>query len=904
MLNLPQSLQDQLLDAAKRFATDAQPLSQLLTTMVEDVERVMAEPLEIFPVCHHSPASAFQMVQRLRAKAPKVIYIELCEDLLPMVENLWDCKLPIALQAFASESKTFEPQHMPLSVVAPLTEASAEYQAIAYGLEHPDTELVFVDRAVDFVFQWQGPKPEPETEGLVEEATLHGTAVGIEMGNLTPSFEEFLTFLLRNANTRHFAEWWDQYVEQPLIGADYGTYRQVMVLVGSLMRRLGRRDPEQESDCLRERHMWTRIKQHLQTNQIAPQDTIFICGAFHAIQEVEEFGTGNEQVWEIPDQTETKWLYGLIPSSFMAIEYQFNHPAGTVALAEATWKKSLKVSKLKPFSLAKKKSTKGTKTKKLSPAQQSTSPSTPATSSPDTQLLSTFLTRPPDLAAADTDQLLQWCAEVVSLARKNGYLASTADAIATYQTAILLAHMRNRPHPTPYDFQDAAITCLEKDRTPKKRTIAQVCQILLGGDRQGMVGYASLPPLAQDVYDRLEPLDINLQAKPNQRALMDFKATPELLPCSQVLWRLNYLVGNHLVQPIMGERNLGQPPVQESWEVRIGKNQRSLIMLGYEGVTIEQVLELRLRRAAFDPQAGASAALTTAEDSVLYLQNPRLTQELGEQAIRRLTQETGAEDAPQIFDRVRRLVHYYRTTPTGLPDWIKQFVTTGYSHYTTLLPKAFGDRGTSPEQIAGMLGFIFTLESLALSLGCNRSQLLIGVKQAGQEGDDPAKLGLLWTTEWLLGLRSLGEMREFFDRLLTNPLRIATFPDHLNGFILAFTFAPQIGQFLVELLSQLFGSVPDPILLPCLPNLILRLRSHGHLLPNLIKEAAHSFPHRLEELAQWQFSSTSESMEEVEDEAEPTTLSEPEEQVQALLSEYPATIQAFALLLNNSQENL
>jgi len=28
---------------------------------------------------------------------------------------------------------------------------------------------------------------------------------------------------------------------------------------------------------------------------------------------------------------------------------------------------------------------------------------------------------------------------------------------------------------------------------------------------------------------------------------------------------------------------------------------------------------------------------------------------------------------------------------------VKRFVTTGYSHYATLLPAAFGDRGTTPD---------------------------------------------------------------------------------------------------------------------------------------------------------------------------------------------------------------
>ncbi|MDZ7963059.1 MAG: DUF5682 family protein [Aulosira sp. DedQUE10] len=891
MVNLPtafNALQEQLLNAAEKFATDAQPLSEMLTALIADVEKASSEPLEIFPVCHHSPSSALQMVRRLREKPPKVIYLELCEDLQNTVENLRDCKLPVALQAFAAESEHFSPKIMPLSVVAPITEASAEYQAIAFAFQHPETELVFVDRAVDFVFQWEPPDTKPVEESeepASDEAKMHGSAVGVEVGSLVPTFDQFLTFLLRNSNTRHFSEWWDEYVETAIIGADYDTYRQVMFLIGSLLRRLGTRDKDIESDRQRERYMWTCMKKHMAANHIAPSEAIYICGAAHSASDVEEYSVTNNNVWEIPERTQTKWLYGLIPSSFAAIEYQFHHPAGTVSLAEATWKKNLKVTGLKGFSLNKEE--KATKTKP-SPVVATNS------------TLTAFLTRPPELAAADTEQLLQWCADIVGLARKNAYLASTADSIAIYQTSMLLAGMRNRMHPTPYDFQDAAITCLEKDRTPKKRNIYQLCQILLGGDRIGTVGYASLPPLAQDVYDRLKPLGVNLLAQTNQRALMDFKQQPELLPCSDVLWRLHYLLGDVIVKPIMGDRSLGSKPIQESWEIRIGKYQRHIIMLGYEGVSIEQVLEQRLKQLAFSPQAQTSDVLKATEDSILYARSLRLTQELGEHAISLLKQETGVSDAPQVFERVRRLVHYYRTTPTGLPEWIERFVTTGYGHYATLLPQAFADRGTTPEQIAGMLNFIFTLESLALSLGCNRSQLLIGVKQSSQGLDDPAKIGLLWTTEWLLTLRKIEEIREFFNDVINNEMLIKSFPEYLNGFILSLTFAPRISKFVVELLSKLFATVPDKILLPWLPNLILKLRPHAQILQGLIKEAASNFPKNLAGFNNWVPAWTKQQPEITENlnrvEATPT-LSENELKIREFLFNSPATTNALAKLL-------
>ncbi|MGF1489360.1 MAG: DUF5682 family protein [Prochloraceae cyanobacterium] len=883
-------LQAQLLDAAKEFSEDAKPISELLETMVKDVARATAEPLELFPVCHHSPASALQMVRRLHRQPPKVIYMELCEDLLSIVDNLHDCKLPVALQAFTAESEAFAAELLPLSVVAPLTEASAEYQAIAYCLQNPATQLIFVDRAVDFVFQWEKDREneeEKDSKAPSEDAKIHGAAVGVEMGSLIPTFDGFLTFLLKNSNTRHFAEWWDRYVEKPIIQADYQLYREVMFLVGSLIRRLGRKDLDIKSDRLREKYMWTRIKQHVKANNINPEDAIFICGAAHTVMDVAEFGIANDRLWQIPDRTNTNWLYGLIPSSFVAIEYQFSHPAGTVSLAETNWKKNLKIAKLKPFAL----NNKGNKTNK------NKSKKSPEKEPVKTENLINILTRSPALNAADEEQLLQWCAAIVALARKNGYLASTADSIAIYQTSILLGRMRNRSHPTPYDFQDAAITCLEKDRTPKKRNILQLCQILLGGDRFGTVGYKSLPPLAQNVYDRLEPLKINLLAKTDRRALMDFKQQPELLSCSRVLWMLKFTIGNNICQPIIGDRTLGSKPVQESWEIRIGKYQRQLIMLGYEGITIEQVLEGRLRQKAFKGDAKVSLALEAVEESILYLQSPRLTEELGDRSIHLLKQEMGAKDAAEIFARARRLVHYYRATPQGLPDWIKEFVATGYSHYAALLPRSFGDRGTSPEEIAGMLSFIFTLESLALSLGCNRSELSIGISQASQELDDPAKLGLLWTAQWLLKQRSLAEIRQFFAEITANPILSNKLPQYLSGFILALNFASNLSLFVVELLSELFATAPDSVLMPWLPGLIIQLRPHREVLQLLLKEAAFSFPNSLAEFETWQAPWLEEQTTNTSEKTIKTDLSEGEKAVRELLFQQKETTNAIASIL-------
>src|SRR5262249_11119867 len=180
------------------FATDARPLGDLLAALVEDVRRAADEPLEIFPVCHHSPAAAVHMIGRLRGRPPRVLFLELCEDLRPLLDKLRDCKPPVALQAFAGHSDAFPAAWTPLSVVAPLTEFSAEYQAIAFALENPPTELVFVDRSVDHIFQWMPQeegelekhlRPDEETDedpagGGDGKPNVHGAAVGVQMGGV------------------------------------------------------------------------------------------------------------------------------------------------------------------------------------------------------------------------------------------------------------------------------------------------------------------------------------------------------------------------------------------------------------------------------------------------------------------------------------------------------------------------------------------------------------------------------------------------------------------------------------------------------------------------------------------------------------------------------------------------
>ena len=197
-----------------------------------------------------------------------------------------------------------------------------------------------------------------------------------------------------------------------------------------------------------------------------------------------------------------------------------------------------------------------------------------------------------------------------------------------------------------------------------------------------------------------------------------------------MLWSLHYLMPQGAARPIMGERRLGERPIQESWDLALGTHQRALIELGYEGVSIEQVLEQRLRRTAYDAHATAATVLKAVEDATLYLRSRRLADGMGIRAQEVLIAERSVDGAPQVLRRARRLLAYYRTSEPVLPPGIESSVKAGSAHYCTLLPMAAGDNDVTVRQVAAMLGFLFSMESLALSLGCDRAELELAVAQS------------------------------------------------------------------------------------------------------------------------------------------------------------------------------
>jgi hypothetical protein len=118
---------------------------------------------------------------------------------------------------------------------------------------------------------------------------------------------------------------------------------------------------------------------------------------------------------------------------------------------------------------------------------------------------------------------------------------------------------------------------------------------------------------------------------------------------------------------------------------------------------------------------------------------------------------------------------------------------------------------------------------------------------------------------------------------------VPAFPHYLTGFVLALDPVPGLTPFVVQVVSDAFGSLPDEVLLPCLPNLITTLRTHAReFMPTLVREAGRILPGTLRALDQWTPPWTDAPLV-VEPVAAGTGL--------ALLASHPATVDAVAVLL-------
>ncbi len=242
-----------------------------LDALVKQVDGILAEPLYWFPVRHHSPAIARHLASSIKARQPKIIFVEGPHEAQAMIEFVIDSKTrpPVAIySSFRDDSAvaTLPPGMPPVppprySVWYPIVGYSPEYVAMVTARE-VGAKTHFMDLP----------------HYAIRETKEHHRRDLDEIA-LTSSFYQLLA---RAAGYRSWDETWDRLFETPRKDQTYEAMRREVALFCAAVRVTT--PPESlhaDGTIARERFMWQTITQTLKAEKIKPEEAMVVCGGFH-----------------------------------------------------------------------------------------------------------------------------------------------------------------------------------------------------------------------------------------------------------------------------------------------------------------------------------------------------------------------------------------------------------------------------------------------------------------------------------------------------------------------------------------------------------------------------------------------------------------------------------------------
>lgn len=460
-------------------------LDQLDAEKVEArANAVLAEPLHWFPVRHHSPAVARHVGATIRARRPKLVFIEAPSNASDMVPHIVDkeTKPPIALfTSYRDDDNTLglagietPAPDVPFKVAVyyPLLSYSPEYiamrEATAIGARVVFIDLPYhaqVKSAAERGLSLPSGEPEgaaPGKEGGKEDGESAPLAKKEEPTDEhhaeRPTWEhlaaesQFYHRLAAAAGYRSFDECWDALFDVSLRHADTESFRRDMTyFCGAVRATTPRARMEQDNTLVREAHMWDTIERTLRETATSPADAMVVCGGFHVFMERS-------------------------PEPRRAL------PKGTVYIT------------LSPYSYYRTSSLAGYGAGNRAPKYYER----------------VFDHSKADPQNAPVSAMVEHVVSVLARGRKDGEALSSADAISVTQHARMLASLRGRTAPVLDDVRTALIACCCKGSPEHegKYLLAAMAAVETGY----AVGHATPKlgrlPLVHDFYRLVDELQL------------------------------------------------------------------------------------------------------------------------------------------------------------------------------------------------------------------------------------------------------------------------------------------------------------------------------------------------------------------------------------------------------------
>ena len=428
--------------------------------------QVLAEPLYWFPVRHHSPAAARYLAEALRARRPKIVFIEGPAEATELVPHIQDVKTkpPIAIYSsyrdddnvlgLAGIASSAPDVPAKFGVWYPLLPYSPEYVAIKVAKEI-GAQVVFIDLPHHGLITPHDAGDEQGDDDVEEEPPEQEEPAHGEQ----PTWEDlavqstFFKVLAETAGYRSWAECWDALFEVGGRHPDADAFRRDMAFFCAALRATTRDERMQHDGTIaREAHMWRAITTTLADQKLRQEDAMVVCGGFHLFMHRE-----------------------LVPAKEL--------PAGTV------------YSTVAPYSYYRTSEHSGYGAGNRAPKYY--------------ELLYQHM-QGPGAADAPVRAMVDHVVAVLARGRRAGELLSSADAISITQHARMLASLRGHQAPTLDDVRDGVLSCCCKGRPEEegRYLLTAMSEVEIGTAIGRVTPALGRLPLVFDFYRSIDELDL------------------------------------------------------------------------------------------------------------------------------------------------------------------------------------------------------------------------------------------------------------------------------------------------------------------------------------------------------------------------------------------------------------
>jgi hypothetical protein len=611
---------------------EALPAAELDEAVVaRRASAVLADPLYWFPVRHHSHTVARHLAAALKARQPKMVFIEgpfEADELIPFVVDA-KTEPPVAIYSSYRDDDNVLGLNGVLSAAPdiparfaawyPLTEYSPEYVAMKTAAAI-GADVVFIDLP-----HYALVKPKQIEAGEAEPARPPPPAAD-EDALVTRS--GFYQQLAAAAGFKSWDEAWDTLFENPHLDS-YEAYRREMATFCCAVRMTSDTATERAlGNAERERHFRQVIRETLAARNLKPEQAVVVCGGFHLFLDREDP--------EPPPAPPAGTVYTtVVPYSFFRVSEMAGYGAGNRA----------------------------------------------------PQFYQTCFNL---VAAGRADDItLEHAIAVLRQMRKGGEPLSTADAIAITHHAAMLARLRGRSHTTLDDIDDALITCCCKgdprDEGLKLRAAMDAAGI---GTKIGKVTpKLGRLPIVNDFHAQLADLDLGaVLGKEKRLAVRLDKRDPLAARRSALLHRLVFLEIPFAVLTSTGGDFSGTL-FREDWQLKWDpKTEPALIEQNLYGDTIESAALNRLRESLAESSASAGATCDRLRRAV-DLNLPDLVQVAEDLAAKAIDTDPAF---PSLAEAMRHLavLHRYATLQGLREGSLTELLTRCYDRACFALPNS------------------------------------------------------------------------------------------------------------------------------------------------------------------------------------------------------------------------